>query len=44
MREKLGSRIVDADVDRGALVELGLRYLREVEEQAALAPAAEGTE
>jgi hypothetical protein len=44
VRDKLGSRIVEGDVDRDALVELGLRYLRDVSETAALAPSAEMAE
>jgi DNA repair protein SbcD/Mre11 len=39
VREKLMSRVLEADIDREALVELGLRYLREAEALDAALPA-----
>jgi DNA repair protein SbcD/Mre11 len=33
VRDKLRERVVTGDVDRDALVQLGLRYLREAEER-----------
>lgn len=39
VREKLQSRMLESDIDRDALVELGLHYLREADTQSA-APAA----
>ncbi len=33
VRDKLRERVVPADVDRDALVELGVHYLREAEER-----------
>lgn len=41
VRDKLQSRPLDADLDRGALVELGLHYLREAEVQATQPAVAE---
>lgn len=35
VREKLQNRVLESDLDRDALVELGLRYLREADTQAA---------
>ena len=35
VREKLQNRVLESDLDREALVELGLRYLREADTQAA---------
>jgi hypothetical protein len=45
VRDKLRSRVLPLDVDRDALVELGLRYLREADsvETDAIAAAAEGS-
>jgi exonuclease SbcD len=45
VRDKLRERLVAADVDRDALVELGLRYLKDAEERegaSAAPPGAEG--
>jgi hypothetical protein len=40
VREKLQSRVLEGDIDRGALIELGLHYLREAEAAAVpVAPA-----
>lgn len=39
VRDKLQGRIVSSDIDRDALVELGLHYLREAEALALAAPA-----
>jgi DNA repair protein SbcD/Mre11 len=39
VREKLQSRVIESDIDRAQLVELGLRYLREAE-SVVTAPAA----
>jgi hypothetical protein len=33
VRDKLRDRVVSSDVDRNALVELGLRYLRDAEDR-----------
>jgi len=45
VRDKLRERLVAADVDRDALVDLGLRYLREAEEREAVTtPAAAGVD
>ena len=40
VRDKLRNRVVSSDIDRDALVELGLRYLREAEALAQAAPPA----
>jgi hypothetical protein len=42
VQEKLQSRIISSDIDREALVALGLHYLREAEAMAAAAPSTEG--
>ena len=42
VQEKLQSRILSSDIDREALVALGLHYLREAEAMAAAAPSTEG--
>ncbi len=45
VRDKLRERLVGADVDRDALVELGLRYLRDAEErEGASSPTPQGVE
>jgi hypothetical protein len=49
VREKLRSRVLESDIDRQTLIELGLRYLKRVDEQAdaqtpAATAAAEGGE
>jgi hypothetical protein len=38
VREKLMSRVLDADIDRKELVALGLRYLSEAESTVGAAP------
>jgi hypothetical protein len=38
VREKLQSRVLESDIDRDALVSLGLRYLQEAEAAAQAAP------
>ena len=42
VRDKLQSRVIEGDIDRAALVELGLRYLRDAENAAAPAAVIEG--
>jgi exonuclease SbcD len=42
VRDKLRSRPIEADIDREALVALGLHYLREAEALAAVAPTGAG--
>jgi exonuclease SbcD len=42
VRDKLHSRLLEADIDRSALVDLGLRYLAEAEAVSAAAVASEG--
>ena len=42
VQEKLQSRIISSDIDREALVALGLHYLREAEAMAVAAPSTEG--
>jgi hypothetical protein len=45
VRDKLRERLVASDVDRDALVELGLRYLKDAEErESASAPAPSGVD
>ncbi len=45
VRDKLRERLVAGDVDRDALVELGMRYLKEAEErESASAPAPQGVD
>jgi hypothetical protein len=45
VRDKLRERVVAAEVDRDALVELGLRYLKDAEErESASATSAQGAE
>jgi DNA repair exonuclease SbcCD nuclease subunit len=45
VRDKLRERLVASDVDRDALVELGLRYLKDAEErESAASPATAGVE
>ena len=39
VRTQLETRLIEGDIDRGALVELGLHYLREAEAVVAAAPA-----
>ena len=41
VREKLQSRVLEGDIDRAQLVELGLRYLREAETAVVAAPMVE---
>ena len=38
VREKLMSRVLESDIDRGELVALGLRYLSEAESTVGAAP------
>ena len=40
MRDKLRSRVLESDIDREALIDLGLRYLREAEAAESAAAAA----
>jgi exonuclease SbcD len=42
VRDKLHGRLLEADIDRSTLVDLGLRYLAEAEAVSAAAVASEG--
>ena len=44
VRDKLHSRLLESDIDRSALVDLGLRYLTEAEAVSAATVASEGGE
>jgi exonuclease SbcD len=44
VRDKLRERVIAADVDRDALVSLGLRYLKDAEERESASTSAQGAE
>jgi hypothetical protein len=44
VRDKLRDRVIGADVDRDALVSLGLRYLKDAEERESASTSAQGAE
>ncbi len=44
VRDKLQSRLLEADIDRSALVDLGLRYLAEAEAVSVAAVASDAGE